>query len=391
MDYSFAPGGTPFDGLLRAFYTRRGNTTLIAATAARNTLREFISHIDGSATVTKPIQDMLLGTHANAQGYLAATMFDNQIGRTGYEVMEDAISGRHTSDSTTPDTTLTSIAIPDTLIGYTTGPVANNFHIKGCNVGRATAFLQKMKEALGDHVNLTAPLHFFGLYQHTAYGIWEFLAYEFKLLSKTAFANRAALVTAFDNLGLTFYNGDPVPVADIETWVPRTITRAATTPLNLPLGISIGSRTTIGTERQFRYPGPEDYTFTINFPNASQVPSTPADRMTALENGLDSFKYRQSDTVGGFDPAHPYPEYERWGYSSKQDFLDEHDWRFEKSGSRLICRGRFHAYTLLVPITDRDPANLGNIIFNFHPNAGSPHAAITTGLVETDTNFFATV
>lgn len=391
MDYSFAPGGTPFDGLLRDFFARRGSTTLIAATAARNTLREFIDHVNTAGTITQPIQDLLLGTHANAQGYLAATMFDNQIGRTGYEVMEDAISGRHTSDSTTPDTTLTSVAIPDTLIGYTTGPIANNFHIKGCNVGRATVFLQKMKEALGDHVNLTAPIHFFGLYSNTAYGVWEFMAYEFNLLSKTAFPNRAALVTAFDNKGLTFYNGDPVPVTDIETWVPRTITAGSTTALTLPLGTSIGSRSTIPVQRQFRYRGPEDYTFTINFANASQVPTTPADRMTALENGLDSFKYRSSDAIGGFDSSHPYPEYERWGYASKQDFLDEHDWRFEKSGRSLICRGRFHSYTLLVPITDRAAGNLGNVIFNFHPNTGSPHAAITTGFVETDTDFFATV
>jgi hypothetical protein len=389
MDYSFAPGGTPFDGLLRVYFTRRATTTLIAATTARNTLHEFITQVDGSAT--PPIQDILLGTHANSQGTMQANMFDNQIGETSYEVMEDAMSGRHTSDATTPDTTLTSIAIPDALIGYTTGPIANNFHIKGCNVGRVTPLLTKMKEALGDHVNLTAPVHFFGLFQHTAYGVWEWMAYEFRLLSKTAFANRAALVTAFDNKGLTFYNGDPVLLADIERWVPRNITRRRVSVLSLPIGSAIGRRTHIDTERQFRYRGPEDYTFTISYPDASQIPTSKADRMTALETGLTNFKYRPSDTVGGFDSAHPFPEYERWGYASKQDFLDEHDWRFDPSGADLICRGRFHAYTLQEPITDRDPANLDNVIFNFHPNSGSAHAAITTGLVETDTNFFATV
>lgn len=391
MDYSFAPGRTGFDRLIRRLFNLRDNTTPIATSRARNTVREFITHMDGSAAVTKPIENMLLGTHANAQGYLAARLFDNQIGATGYEVMEDSISGRHTSDATPPDTTRTAVTVPDPLIGYTPGdPVINNFHIKGCNVGKATAFLQKMKEALGSNVNVTAPVHFYGLYSNSGYGIWEFMAYEFRLYNKTAFANRAAYIAALDAKGFTFYNGDPVAVTDWEAWVPRAISRTSRTALNPGLGTPIGRRRTISTRREFRYKK-EDYTFTIRYSSASQVPTTAAAQMTALENSLDTAVYRSGDTVMMFDAGHPYPEYERWGYTSKQEFLDEHQWRFQKSGKKLICKGRFHGYTLLVPITDRDPANAGNIIFNFHPNAGSAHSAITTGLVETDASFFATV
>jgi hypothetical protein len=44
-------------------------------------------------------------------------------------------------------------------------------------------------------------------------------------------------------------------------------------------------------------------------------------------------------------------------------------------------------YTVVVPITD--PAT-GNLVFNFYPNAGSPHAAITN-FQESDVEYFEKV
>lgn len=39
----------------------------------------------------------------------------------------------------------------------------HSVHFKGCNVGKAPAFLTKFQEALGGNVMVTAPKHFHGL------------------------------------------------------------------------------------------------------------------------------------------------------------------------------------------------------------------------------------
>ena len=378
MDYGFAPGNTNQDGRVRNMFSRRGNTTLIAAARNRSTVKEFIEHLGSSSTVTPPIGDLLIGTHANSQGYLFIPMFPQQAGPTDYEILEDTVS-----DATK------SISVPDSLIGYNTGdPITKNFHIKGCNIGKATPFLKKLKEAIGGNMNVTAPVHFHGLYEMTTHGTWELMAYEFRLIRRDAFSSRADYITALNAANFPFYNGDAIATADWEAWVPRTITSPSSVVVTLPLGTSLNNRTTIQFDRSFRYRA-DNYTFTINF--SGTIPASTPDRMAALSTALDNFKYRPTDTVGGFDSAHPYPEYVRWGYASKQDFLDEHNWSFSISGSRLVCNGRFHEYTLLVPVTDRTPSTAGNLLFNFYPTTASGLSAVTTGLPVTDTNFFATV
>ncbi|HEX8314208.1 MAG TPA: hypothetical protein VF609_04415 [Flavisolibacter sp.] len=378
MDYGFAPGTTDQDGRVRNMFSRRGATTLITAGRNRSTVKQFIGHLDSTGTITKPIDDILIGTHANSQGYLFIPMFPRQAGPTTYETLEDTIS-----DATK------SITVPDSLIGYTTGdPITKSFHIKGCNIGKATPFLDKLKEAIGGNMNVTAPIHFHGLYENTTQGTWELMEYEFRLIRKNAFATRADYIAALEAEGFTFYNNDAIATTDWEAWVPQNITQASAVSVPLPLGVTLNRRTTIPFDRSFRYRA-TDYTYTITFTGA--IPSSMPDRMAALSAALDADKYRNTDTIGSFDPAHPYPEYVRWGYSSKQDFLDEHEWRFSPSGNQLVCSGRFHEYTLLVPVTDREAATMGNLLFNFYPIASAGLSAITTGLPVTDTNFFATV
>ena len=346
---------------------------MISRTKTRDTVHEFIDHLN--STITPPIDNVLLASHANAQGYLFVPMFDGQRGPTNYETLEDTISDA-----------ARSIAVSDSLIGYNTGdPITHSFHFKGCNIGKAAPFLRKMKEAIGGNMFVTAPIHFHGLYWNSAYGVWELMCYEFRILRKTPFATKNDLITAFDTAGFTFYNGSAIATADWESWVPRRIDRSSKSKVSLNLGVTMGERSTITFDNEFRYLR-DDYTFTIGFPSPSNVPTSLTDRMNALDQGLDNFKYRESDTIGGFDAAHPFPEYERWGYTSKQDFINEHDWRFSQSGNMLICKGRFFDYTVSIPITDRVT---GNVIFNFHPNSGSPHAAVQN-LIETDSQFFAT-
>src|SRR5262245_6331310 len=154
MDFGFAPDGDDHVGNLRSMFERRATTTLINEKNAPgvNTVRQFITHLDGNSKVTKPVGDLLIGAHANNEGQFFIPMFPGQKGHTKYETLEESLK-----DATK------SIKIPDALIGFTTGSQVTHFvHIKGCNLGQAMPFVKKLKEALGGNVKLTVPKLFHG-------------------------------------------------------------------------------------------------------------------------------------------------------------------------------------------------------------------------------------
>lgn len=382
MDYAFAPDITgTVGGIVNTMFTNRANTKLVNQTAAIGVLREFINELSTSASVPKPVDNLLLASHAMPQGFLTtAKMFSGQTKSTSYEVLDDiktsAISG---------------INIPDTLIGYTTGnPVTHTFRIYGCNIGKATPFLTKMKEALGNHVKVLGPMHFDEFVSNDKYGVWEALCYEFRLTRKTAYANRADYIAALTAKGFTYYDGTTVTAADWNTWVPTKITSPAAPFISYPMGVTIDKRTTIDFKREFRYQRKKAFTITITYPNASSIPGSDAARLTDLKTFLTTYKFRPSDTIMAFDASHPFPMHVRWGFSDLTDFVNGMEWKFSTSGSALSCQGYYHEYTLLVPITDRAPANAGNLIFNFYPTPTSGFSAINK-IDTTNRAFYAEV
>lgn len=372
MDYGFAPGRRGGrdrqDDNLRTMFTNRANTTLVF-TRRMTAVRQFITHLDATAAIAKPIDDMLIGAHANGEGWVFIPMYPGQRGATSFETLEHTIA-----------TAAHSVAVPDALIGYQAGdPLTHHVHFKGCNIGKAPPFLAKFKEALGDHVHVTAPLHFHGLTPWPRNGIFEYMGYEFTIRRPTAFANRAAALAAFQGAGFTLIDGSAVPNASWDGWIPRNIRRERRQQVRSRLGVAIGRRRTVNTPQQFRVDNRHPFVWTITYPNAGAVPGGNAARRQALENSLQA--------EPRFGAAHPFPVYERVGYASLQDFLAGYTWRFQARGRRLVCTGRRVVYTVVVAVTD--PAN-GNLVFNFYPRAGSGHAAITNGLLVTDADYFAT-
>jgi hypothetical protein len=368
MDYGFAPGKTLQDGRARRLFTRRADTTLIQRKNL-STLKGFINRLNTAAGIARPVGDILLGSHANEEGFLFVNMFPGQRGATKFETLESCIANA-----------ARSIEIPNALIDYTPGdPVTAFFHIKGCNIGMARPFLVKLREALGDNVTVTAPKHFHFIFFHTSYGVWESMDYQYRIIQPDAFANRAAAVTAFENAGFEDIDGNPVPPANWGKWAPKKIDRTSKIDVPTKLGVTIGDRKTIPCEREFRFKI-KRFHYTIVFPTAGNVPSSQADREAALEQSLNNDP--------GFASSHDFPEYERWGYSDIPDFIAGYNWVFQPKKRRLICTGSRHEYTVIVSVLN---TATGNLIFNFHPNAGSPLAAITTGMVESDARLFESV
>ena len=347
-------------------FVRRADTALVSRRGL-TTVRSFVNHLDGSPAVARPIDDALLGAHANSEGWIFIPMFPGQAGPTNFETLVATLANP-----------ARSISIPDAVIGHNAGdPIAHNVHFKGCNIGKARPFLVKLKEAFGDNVNVTAPKHFHGVYQHTSYGVWEYMAYEFIIRRPTNFPNRGDCVAAFQAAGFAFVDGNPVPDEDWERWIPRRIRRTKKVAIVGDLGVALGRRSTIGIERQFRvdrFP----FRWAIRYPAAGDVPA-PAGRQAAFEASVEDDER--------MDAAHAYPWYERLGYASFADFIAGYRWSHSISGRVLKTRGNRTGYTIVIPVTD--PAT-GHLIFNFHPNAGSPHAPIA-GLDETDPLYFETV
>jgi hypothetical protein len=364
MDYAFAPGTTPYDTNMKRLFRRCPNTTLIDVRTVRH-VAAFINHLDTTASIPKPVGDLLIASHGNDRGWLQIDLDGGRSTDVTYEVLEAAATSG-------------TVEIPTSLIQNPDGTsVSIKVHIRGCRIGKSLAFMQKLKQALGGSVGVTAPLHFHEYYHHGSYGLWEFLSYDFSLARKTRLRTKNDVVTAFQGASFTFINGSSVPAGNWTTWVPSTFNQATTdTNVNITLGTTIGSLSQLTLEREFRHRR-RTYTYTVS--GVTSKPASDAAALAILQSALSGDPTFQS--------SHAYPIYERYGYSSRSDFVNGFTWSYTHGSNQLVCTGTRHEYTCIVPITDPSTHHL---IFNFYPNAGSSHSAIVN-LLETDSRMFRTV
>ena len=368
VDFGFAPGTTGEDGRVRMMFAQRQNTTLIQKKRVV-TLQGFIKLLNTTTAITKPVGTLLFGSHANDQGFVGVQMFRGQKGSTDFDTLVDSLSDP-----------AKSIAIPDSLIGYTAGnPVTTFFHFKGCNLGKAKPFLTKLKEALGDHVSVTAPKHFHGLTPAPPEGIFEYMCYEIDILRNKAFPDRATAISEFQALKFHRIDGTPIPDADWDGLIPKRIGATSEDQVSQSLGTTIGKRKTILTPHKFRV-NPHPFPWTLIFADAGSIPKSNADRLQALEDDMRANSKFKDD--------HPFPSYKRLGYQSFDDFFSGYDWTCLPYKAKLVCTGNRVKYTVVTAITD---TATGNLVFNFYPNSGFPQPAMTTAIKESDPIFFETV
>lgn len=396
MDYGFAPGTTAQDVRVRTMIQRRVPATTLKASGA--TLKDFIDDLDSDASVTKPVDNLVVGTHASSEGFLFMPVFPGQKDFNGdlnndtdFEILEKAVSAPG------------PIRIPDLLIGFTNPPPTHSLHIKGCNIGRdranmtrtpAAPFLNKLQEALGGHVNVTGPKHFHGLASmDDGSGTFEYMAQEFVVRTKavpakrgfTGFASRAVAVAAFAGAGFTYHDGSAIPAADWEPLIPKKIRKTARFDVSLPLGaggVEVDGRKTLKVGREFRV---ELAKIPWSFTPPGGIPSTPSAKLAALRADIAA--------DARFAATHAWPAYERVGFNSFTNWFDGHHWTISVVKTELVCIGRRYDYTVVLPIVDRTvtPAAKRPVIFNFYPGGNTTQAAITSGFVESNNRFFARV
>ncbi len=376
MDYAFAPGTTEYDALMRDLFRHRANTALIH-TSAVSRVDLFIKHLETDAGVTRPVEDIIIASHANDQGWMEIQFGDIDADGNGspdvnttYEVLEIADND----------------GVAD--IPATVRQATSTFHVKGCKIGQAFAqpFVQKLRDALGGVVPVTAPKHFHEVWERTDLGIVEYLGYDFSVANKTAFPNRNAVIAAFQGAGLRFIDGSVIPNAKWTTWLPANVShgrrkaRPFTVKLNPSLTPNSGSAISslrLSGDTDFRH-DIESHSFTVNYGTGSP-PSAKAAQFADMKTSMAG--------VNIYTSAHPYPMFQRYEFNNLNDFIDGFEWNCTPDGHLLRCVGSRRKYTLIMPITD--PAN-DNMFFNFYPYTTNTTPA-HTGLPTTDPRFFLTL
>jgi hypothetical protein len=387
MDYAFNFTRAPpaFVLAARHFIAQRTDTTPIQKNAIAD-LQSLIGELQSNAAVAKPIDDLIVVGHANHEGFLQIPMFPGQKGLTTFEVLADTlVTSGH------------AIAIPTSV-----ATAASTVHIRGCNIGKDQNFLNQMKLALGNVVDVTAPVNFDGFRWESDSGAFEYMCHEFFVSSPTKLPDQTAILAAFvaqmtrlaaANTPWLFADGTAVTSDNLKTWI-GTGAPFAHEVEDAQLAQSLGSgkrkRTTLKVWHQFRvelqkFPWPATF---------ASVGAIPSDHQAAFEQSIRNDPKFQSD--------YGSPEYERWGYDDVDDFINgfagTKDAATAKPGTwshqvqkgppaQLVSTGFRWQYTIVQPITQAaDPTT--PLIFNYYPNAGSADVPIVS-LFETDARFFA--
>lgn len=418
MDYGFAPDKGDTIDRLRNFFSHRNQTTLVETNGEipprkLETVQEFIDYLSVKVTPL-PIGNALLGSHASAGGILQVPILRNAksqpITKTDYETLDRAISNN-------------ALKISDNVIGNPpTG--THYFHIKGCNIGKASPFLQHFKAALGGGVTVTAPKHFYGVSNTVNFhgksigridiGIFEFMCYEFSVWAPNPIDDSDTLVAMFKSAAndpatkadFLYVNGTQVPDAKWDLWVPKKKSMKSIRQANLiirdankamiagvlktPITASVGDIRSLLDVMQPRKSAQKDidlstwpfvlrvreepWTPNVPFPTRNSIPSKVDDQHAAIKQSMmNTAKYKSS---------HAFPVYTRFGYKSFDDFYvgfawgkpfitfkqDENVWLLSSKGTRIT-------YTLVIPITDPTSANIDpfvdGVLTNFHPASSS--------------------
>ncbi len=398
MDHGMtASTGGYFDNMQQRF---RRDVPAIDVRRVPSSIDAFVDDLFTDSGVTKPVDDLYIGTHASGDGALFVRLFRGQVDARGdptdttdFEVLDQAISS-----------TSHPARIRDTLVGYHRGvppdpdpAPTHSVHIKGCNIGRArfipaagpaAPFLVRVQQMFGGNVQVTAPKHFHGLLPENNHnGIFEYMEQELIVRTKAVkvgrrfrgFANRAALIDAYKAAHLSYYDGTPIPDADWNTLVPRAMVDNRRIAMTIPLGRTVENLPAVTVAKQFRVEV-ERVDWTVTPPGGA--PTDPTVQLATLRASIAADPR--------FAATHPWPVYERRGFTDFASYFDGHDWRFSIAGADLVCVGRRVDYTVVQPIVDRSvspPANRP-LIYNFYPGVGSPESPILTGFVESDNRFF---
>jgi len=400
VDYAIAPKTDPVTTLLNEMISLRPPKPTMRT---ETTLRDFAKALNDDLGI-HPVDNLLVGAHANSEGQLYIRAFPGQTTAGGDPT--DRTEFEHLEQTLVPGALTKQIRIDADTVGFTTPPPTHFLHFKGCNLGKAVPFVSKLKEALGNRVLITAPKHFQGVVKVTPKGnggSFEYMCYEFQvqtpatLTPKDAlqgFATRTELIDAFVAAGHKYIDTSDVTRDDWDKkWVPKKdVTKTQSFLMILPLGAKVAMRTEIAIKPVTTGPVRKRAKGSREF-RVTQIPSKWKFAPTSAATTYDA-RVAELKTAIARDPrfasTHVWPAYVRAGFASLDAFMAGHLWNFGEKNAGPISTGFRYEYTVVLPIIDNSGPK-PKLFYNFYPAPGSAQAAIPTGILQNDSRFYLQV
>jgi hypothetical protein len=325
-------------------------------------------------TKLKQFNDQPIGTiHIVAHGWVLDQIYVKQRPQRpgklyddiiSYEGLEDAVADR----SLAVDPSL--FQPPRPIDPDTKKRIPGTVRIWACRAGLHRVFLEKLREALGGAIGtVSAPLHLQGAGKLGSGGRIEFLRQEFRVSSRCPL-DRASLIKQFqagnlpyDAPGPTrFADGQPVPAAAWDRWLPKAIHAnetmfAPTQKIHVRAAEPGGHPRTTLDVLYSCYPSPAHL---LNWNMERVKPRGEGDALAKLPDFVAMIG--ETDEWGEQDPhpyrwndKHPLPMSVRGGYKNFAELVDGFKWKVTKvSDFTYSFEGTRWVYSILVPITDGD-------------------------------------
>jgi hypothetical protein len=351
------------------------------------TLADCLNSMSASPLLDRPVNELILVSHASETGWMEMALADDLRGVTQYEDLDAAKD---------------AINIPETILqkdGVTQKP---KVRVKGCRIGISLPFVDRLKTALGPVDTITTSKHFHGGADWNKNGkteaYIEYLAYCFESFSLKPIAKLADAITLLKGDGHKYFDGSAVPDTKWQDWAKRAKVPSNISPGTHKLG-SYFVKLPAAWDASFPNDAIKDgivFDYVIPGDNGPwDVGPAPAGATTqaAIQAFLKSrftapvTDQKQAATWAKFSDTHPWPVWKRFlkvhydPFTSLDDFLGGFVWKYEKS---LGWLGERHRVRFLVPITD--PATPNTLLGNWFPvSANAAHA----DLIETDGPLFS--
>jgi len=359
MDFFFIPGDTPAEKAARKYFPKRSGTKLITPRPVKNHLEGFLAALS-DPSVTKPIGDIIVTAHGTSQHYSIA-LKGSVPSPADFEKVVTADS----NDTIRIDAALVTPAGGGALTTITV-------RLTGCNIGQGRPLIEKFKSAMtpaGGAIHVIAPLHFDEVHSIKG-GLLEYLAQKFTLRVKERFKTKALLLDAFDKAKLSYLDGTKIPTAAWKDWVPDDIHPSSHQQFDffVDLDPPANSQTNVKIHREYRF----DVT-NVPFATLAPDPGNDHDRIELLRRNLP--KAKTATGLKLYDPSYPWPLWQRMGFTSVDDFVDNLAWKdkFDAKAGKHNFTAELIEYTVMLPLTDPPAAGKPPKMkfYNFYPDAAA--------------------
>lgn len=275
-------------------------------------------------------------------------------------------------------------------------------HIRGCALGTRPKYVDKLRDAFGGHVTVTAPKYWNGFIsfnrkgETTNVGYVEYMGYDFAVFTPYRAKNRRSLLRLFIHAKLKDIHGKRISSKVWKVRVRRAWKAMVAERVDLKtepfltrihfrrLSLRPATKFSLDFETEF-----QAQRLTLFGDSGSFVshpipePKNRRDKKKKYSSYVNMIK-TQLEKTKDFKSDNPFPVWERLGFNSIQEFMKGFYWDLTwTDGNKMSFKAIRYRYAFIVPITQKKGKRL---YMNFYPEDRTKDSYIN--LVEDDSRFF---